>query len=66
MRCQDNLKRKKGQVLTEYVVIADVLVFFLSGMWGVPVNDEGQTLLDKLLEAFSKLSYYVSTVISIP
>ena len=58
--------RQSGQVLTEYVIISVILVFFISGMWGIPLNNEGHTLLDKVLEAFSKLTYYVSTVISIP
>jgi|TARA_B100001964_G_C13945289_1_gene470832 hypothetical protein len=60
------IKSKSGQVLTEYVIISVTLVLCLAGLWGFPINDEGDTSLDKMLDAFKTLTYYISTVISIP
>ena len=66
VKVKDKKNLKKGQVLVEYTLIAVILVSFISGIWGIPLDNEGETLLDKLLNAFNKLTYYTSTMISIP
>ena len=62
---KNEIKKKSGQAMVEYTIIASSVGLCLAALWGVEIKGD-YTTLDIVVESFEKMISYISFVVSFP
>lgn len=63
---QNPLIRKRGQTMAEWAIVASASAMAFAGLWGLKINEKGETSMSVLLKAFEDAFALLSMAIAFP